>query len=142
MKKNKILFVCVGNSVRSQIAESILRNKEIENIEVFSAGAFPAQYVDELTKEVLDENNIYFSELNPEDVMKYKEKEFDYVILLDETISRSLPTFPGDPEVLNWYMDDPIRVLGSRERKKEAFQSIFNKIDNKISEFLDNKYEE
>jgi len=135
MEKKKVLFVCTGNSVRSQMAEAYLKELDNEHFATYSAGVTPAG-VHELTRKVMDEEGISLENHYSKNVRKFEQKNFDYVIPLCEVAAMSLPEFPGDYERLNWYMDDPIRVLGDQEKRLRAFRFTRNLIRRRIENFI------
>ena|SRR6056297_3577491 len=135
LSKKRVLFVCTGNSVRSQMAEAIFRHLAGENYEVMSAGSHPAP-VHELTEETLKKNNIPVEEFTSNQVNEFKAEKLDYVIVLCEVAHHYLPEFSTDPEILKWFLDDPINIIGSREKQQKGFQMAFNQLKQKIQEFL------
>ncbi len=134
-KKVKVLFVCTGNSVRSQMAEAFLKDMDKEHFEVYSAGITPAG-INELTRKVMDEEGISLENQHSKSVEKYQSVNFDYVIPLCEVAALNLPDFPGDYQRLNWFMDDPIRIIGDREKRLRAFRFTRNLIRRRIENFI------
>ncbi len=135
MSKKSVLFVCTGNSVRSQMAEALLRHYGGDQFEVFSAGTTPAG-VHRLTKQVLGEIGIDIDSQYSKHIDTFKDKSFDYVIFLCEVAALSCPNFPGNYERINWFIDDPIRVIGNDERRLLAFQWTRNMLKTRILEFI------
>lgn len=133
--KKRILFICTGNSVRSQMAEALLKSLGSEKFEVYSAGITPAG-VHRMTKQVMAEIGISMEGHHSQHVSEYENTSFDYVIPLCEVAALSCPEFPGNHERLNWYIDDPIRVFGGDERKLMAFRITRNILKKKIEEFI------
>jgi arsenate reductase len=131
----KVLFICTGNSVRSQIADAFLKNLGGDNFEVYSAGVTPAG-VHNLTKQVMGEIGISMEGYRSNHVEEYKNIAFDYVIPLCEVAALSCPEFPGKHERINWYIDDPIRIIGDENRKLMAFRITRKIIKKKVSEFI------
>lgn len=134
--KKRVLFVCTGNSVRSQMAEAFLKAHGGDEFEVFSAGITPAG-VNSFTKQVMSEVGISMEDHYSQYVDEYAETSFDYVILLCEVAALSCPNFPGDYKTLNWFIDDPIRVFGDEERKLMAFRVTRNIIEKKVLKFIE-----
>ena len=138
--KQKVLFVCIHNSARSQMAEEILRKLGGEAFEVESAGIEPGTlnpFVVKVLKEI--EINI---EGKPtrlvQDLIKAK-KEFDYVITVcDETSAERCPTFPGRAQRLHWGFKDPSAFKGSDEerlnRTREIRDQIYERIEHRLKE--------
>jgi len=138
MEKENVLFVCTGNSVRSQMAEALLRNLGRDKFNVFSAGTTPAG-VHKHTITVMNEIGISMDGHWSKNLNEYKDKEFDYVIPLCEVAALSCPVFPGKNERLNWFMEDPIRVLGDEERRLMAFRITRNILKKKVLDFIKEK---
>jgi arsenate reductase len=138
MDKKTVLFICTGNSVRSQMAEALLRHFGGDQFEVFSAGFTPAG-IHRYTKQVLNEIGINIDQQYSKHVDEYRARSFDYVIVLCEVAALSCPTFPGNAERINWFMDDPIRVMGSDERRLMAFKITRNMIKDRVMKFIREK---
>ena len=133
--KKQVLFICTGNSVRSQMAEALLKSRGSDSFEVFSAGITPAG-VHRLTKQVMGEIGISMNGHHSQHVSEYENTFFDYVIPLCEVAALSCPEFPGNHKRINWYIDDPIRVLGDDERKLTAFRITRNILKKKVLAFI------
>ncbi|MFH1214831.1 MAG: arsenate reductase ArsC [Candidatus Neomarinimicrobiota bacterium] len=138
MEKKSVLFICTGNSVRSQMAEALLRRFGGEEFEVFSAGFTPAG-IHRLTKQVLSEIGINVDNQYSKHVDEYRNRSFDYVIILCEVAALGCPTFPGQSEKINWFIDDPIRVVGGEERRLMAFQFTRNLLKERVMRFIKEK---
>lgn len=138
MTKETVLFVCTGNSVRSQMAEAILKNVAGDDYEVFSAGSHPAP-IHKFTKETLKKNNIKKHKFTSNHVDEFKDADLDYVIVLCEVAHHYLPEFSSNPQIIKWFMDDPISILGSKNKQKNGFQMAFDDIKKKIRNFVNAK---
>ena len=138
MEKIKVLFVCTGNSVRSQMAQALLNHLDGEHFAAYSAGSKPC-YVHPKTIKVMDESGISMDGHYSKHFDDYKDEHFDYVIPLCEVAALSCPVFPGTKERLNWFIDDPIRVLGDDERRLMAFRMTRNILRQKIQKFIKEK---
>jgi len=133
MDKKSVLFICTGNSVRSQMAEALLRHFGGQQFEVFSAGFTPAG-IHRYTKQVLGEIGINTDSQYSKHVDEYRTRPFDYVIVLCEVAALSCPTFPGNAERINWFIDDPIRVIGSDERRLVALRDDFPRLQELVGQ--------
>ncbi|MCF7741210.1 MAG: arsenate reductase ArsC [Candidatus Marinimicrobia bacterium] len=138
MDKKKILFVCTGNSVRSQMAEAILKNKDLDKYEVYSAGSHPAS-IHKFTRQTLQENGINKIHFTSNSVDEFSDKDLDEVIILCEVAYHYLPEFSTNPKITKWFMDDPINIVGREEKQKQGFQMAFNQIKNRIEEHFEVK---
>jgi protein-tyrosine-phosphatase len=120
----RVLFLCTGNSARSQIAEAILRQLSKNQIEVFSAGNVPQPEIHPLAKQVLEERyGIDTSNLFPKSVDRFIGQHFDYVITVCDRAAETCPVFPGDPERIHWSFEDPAAVQDEDARRR-AFESV------------------
>lgn len=135
MDKKTLLFVCTGNSVRSQMAEALMRQMAGDRFEVFSAGITPAG-LHRFTKQVLAEIGISVENQYSKHIDSFQERQFDYVIFLCEVAAASCPDVQARIERLHWFIEDPIRVIGNDEKRLMAFRWVRNMLQTKIKEFL------
>ncbi len=138
MVKKSVLFICTGNSVRSQMAEALLRQLGGDQFEVFSAGSTPVG-IHRFTKQVLAEIGISVDNQYSKHIDMYRDNNFDYVIVLCEVAALNCPTFPGQVERIEWLIDDPIRVIGDEERRLMAFRITRNILKERIEKFIKEK---
>src|ERR1700693_2197016 len=102
MSKKKVLFLCTGNSARSQMAEGLLRHKAGGRFEVHSAGTNPTTVRPEAGA-VLNELGIDISNQSPKSVAEFKgRQEFDYVITVCDAANEACPVFPDTARRLHW----------------------------------------
>ena len=138
MNKMKVLFVCVHNSARSQMAEAFLKQMAGDRFEVESAGLEPGK-LNPFTIEVMKEVGIDISQNKTKSVFDfYKQgKQYDYVITVcDESQSGACPMFPGKGERLHWGFDDPSGFQGAWEEKLEKTREVRDKIKRRIIEWF------
>ena len=140
MNKKRVLFVCVHNSARSQMAEAFLKQMVGDRFEVESAGLEPGM-LNPVVVEVMKEVGIDISQNLTKSVFEfYKQgKQYDYVITVcDESQSGACPVFPGKGERLHWGFDDPSSFQGSPEERLAKTRVVRDKIRKKIEEWLQN----
>lgn len=135
MPRLKVLFICTGNSVRSQMAEALLKHFGGDKFEVYSAGTSPA-YVHPNTIKVMEEIGISMDGHRSKHTSEVEKIDFDYVILLCEVAAASCSHLKGKKGTLKWFIDDPIRVIGPEERKLTAFRITRNILKDKILKFI------
>jgi arsenate reductase len=133
--RKKLLFVCTGNSARSQMAEGLLRHIAGDRFEVFSAGTRPTDIRPEAMR-VMDEIGIDISGQYPKFVDKFIGQNFDYVVTVCDNANESCPVFPGRAERLHWSFQDPAAVEGSEIERFSAFRKIRDEIRARIGSFL------
>jgi len=130
-EKKKILFLCTGNSVRSQMAEGLMRHFRGDEFEVYSAGVEP-KGVNSLAIEVMREIGIDISHQGSKHLDEYREERFDYIVTLCDHAATTCPLFPGEGKIIHRGFRDPTKVEGSEEEKKE----VFRKMRDEIKEFV------
>lgn len=118
----RVLFLCTGNSARSQIAEALLTRKGRGAFEAGSAGSAPAAQVHPLTVEVLREHGIDWTGRTPKRIDAVQHRAWDFVITVCDRAKESCPTFPGQPIHAHWGMSDPAAVVSAPHEKRRAFQ--------------------
>jgi arsenate reductase len=123
--KIRVLFICTGNSARSQMAEAMLRDLSRGRIEVHSAGSEPRDAIHTLAYRVMREQ--YHLSLDgqfPKPITQYLGQHFDYIIAVCNKAAEACPVFPGDPEKINWFYDDPASATGTEEQQYRAFETV------------------
>ncbi|MEH6734610.1 MAG: metalloregulator ArsR/SmtB family transcription factor [Shewanella sp.] len=130
MKKKTVLFLCTGNSARSQMAEALLRNKAADQFDVFSAGTSPEQ-VDVRTIEAITRFGIDAGDLVSKHLQTFAGKDFDYVITLCEKANNECRSYPGAGKQLAWDFPDPKTRTGNH-----PFSSTMTELNNRLSMFL------
>src|ERR1035437_6467697 len=119
MSKIKVLFVCVHNSARSQMAEAFLKQLGGEEFEVESAGMEPG-ILNAIVIEVMQEIDIDISKNETKSVFELfkKGRLFDFVITVcDAAKAERCPIFPGITKRLNWSFEDPSTFTGTVDEK-------------------------
>src|SRR5258705_7036058 len=128
----RVLFLCTGNSARSQMAEALLRHLSKDGIEVFSAGSAPMPEVHPLAKETLEYRyGIPTDALSPKSMNSLLGERFDYVITVCDRAAEACPVFPGDPERIHWSFEDPAAVEDEGARRR-AFARVANGITGRL----------
>ena len=131
----KVLFLCTGNSVRSQMAEGLLNALGAGKWKAQSGGVFPS-YVHPLAIRAMEEVGIHISEQTSKSMNQFLKKAFDYIITLCDEAARSCPTFPGQSKRLHWPLEDPAAAIGPIEERLVVFRRIRDEIKRKIEELL------
>jgi protein-tyrosine-phosphatase len=127
----RVLFLCTGNSARSQMAEALLRHMTHGRAEVFSAGTEPKADIHPLAKAVLEEKfRIDTVALRPKHLRQFEDERFDYVITVCDRAAESCPVFPGDPEQIHWSFPDPALLEPSAQRP--AFEKIASELTGRM----------
>jgi arsenate reductase len=132
----RVLFVCTGNSARSQIAEALLRQYGGDDFAAFSAGTEP-HGLNPLTVMVLAEAGIDWSKARSKSVMEFLDESWDYVITVCDRARQVCPAFPGEHNSLHWGLDDPAEVDGTDEQKLAAFRATQMQVGMRIRPFVE-----
>ena len=133
MPPTRVLFLCVHNSARSQLAEGILRARAGDRVQVFSAGSAPS-YVHPLALRVLQERGIDVSQHRSKSVDEFAHTQFDYVITL--CAEEVCPIFLGATQKLHWALPDPSAVPGNDSEQLDAFRQTANELEKRLRLFL------
>lgn len=138
MQKKKVLFVCIHNSARSQMAEAFLNNMAGDRFEAESAGIEPG-ILNPLAVEAMKEVGMDISQNKTKGVLEFikRGKLFHYVITVcDETGAERCPVFPTTAKRLHWSFQDPSTFEGTYEERLEETRKVRDEIKNRISEWL------
>ena len=130
-EKKKVLFLCTGNSARSQMAEGLLRNYAGQYFEVVSAGIAPTQVRPEAIA-VMREIGIDISNQRSKSVDAFTGHEFDYVITVCDNANEQCPVFPGETDRIHWSFEDPAVAAGDEIARLEVFRRVRNEISARL----------
>jgi len=133
----RVLFVCTGNSARSQMAEGLLRQLGQGEYDVASAGTKPSR-VNPFAIQAMDEKGIDISRHTSDHVDKYMGQEFDFVITVCDNAKETCPYFPTNKTRLHWSFEDPAAATGDDEEILAEFRRIRDQIEAQIKKFLQN----
>ncbi len=140
MDKKKVLFVCIHNSARSQMAEAFLKQLAGDRFEAESAGLEPGK-LNSVVVEVMKESGIDISRNKTKSVFDFfkQGKKYDYVVTVcDESQAEKCPIFPGTAvtQRMHWGFNDPASFQGTREEKIEKTREVRDKIKRRIIEWI------
>lgn len=138
MNKQRVLFVCIHNSARSQMAEAFLKQLAGDKFEVESAGLEPGR-LNPIVVEAMKEAGIDISHNKTKGVFDLikQSKLYAYVITVcDEAQAERCPVFPGVAQRLHWSFEDPSRFEGSYEEKLQKTRNVRDKIKQSIQEWI------
>ncbi len=136
MNKRKVLFLCTGNSARSQMAEALLKNLAQGQFEVFSAGSRPS-IVNPLAIAVMKERGLDISHNRSKHLNEFLNQPFDYVITVCDNAAETCPVFPGRATRIHWSFPDPAAVEGSTEEKLNAFRNVRDDLETTFRNWLE-----
>jgi len=131
----RVIFVCTGNSARSQLAEAILRREGRDAFEVVSAGVEP-HGVNPLTIRTLAKVGIDIRGARSKSVEEFVGQPFDYVITVCDRARETCPYFPGGRETLHWGFDDPADATGTEAERLAVFERVMGEIAGRVRTFV------
>src|SRR4030043_1391068 len=135
MNKSRVLFLCTGNSCRSQLAEAIVNSRLADRWEAFSAGSHPAGYVHPLAIKALSEIGIDHHGRS-KSIDEFQGQLFDAVIILCDQADDECPVWLGRGRNLHNPFPDPAKVTGDEEKKMAAFRQVRDSIAEELLRLL------
>ena len=118
----RVLFVCTGNSARSQLAEALLTARGAGRFAAASAGSHPVGRVSRRAVAALSELGIDWSGRTPRGLAGLEREPWDLVITVCDSAKQVCPVFPGARAVAHWDLPDPIDAVGTEEEVREVFR--------------------
>jgi arsenate reductase (thioredoxin) len=131
----RVLFLCTGNSARSQMAEALLEQAGGEDFEVESAGTEP-KGVNPYTIRVLDESGLDWSGARSKAASDFVGQHWDYVITVCDRARQACPVFPGQYNTMHWGLEDPAEVEGTDEERLAAFRRTKVELAMRLRPFI------
>jgi arsenate reductase len=133
--KPKVLFLCTGNSARSQMAEGYLRHVAGDLFEPLSAGIEPKD-LNPLAVQAMSEIGVDISHQKSKDVVSFLGQHIPYVVTVCDNARERCPIFPRTYKFVHWSFDDPAAAQGTREEKLAVFRRVRDEIARRIDEEL------
>jgi arsenate reductase (thioredoxin) len=133
MMKRRILFLCTGNSARSQMAEALVRLMAGDHFEAVSAGTHPVG-LNPGAIEAMRELEVDISRQQSKSVSDFVGQPFDYVITVCDRAKEACPIFPDALHLLHWSFDDP--ATAPDEQRREVFRKVRDEITDALWQFL------
>ncbi|TRZ97926.1 MAG: arsenate reductase ArsC [Nitrospiraceae bacterium] len=134
--KKPVLFLCTGNSCRSQMAEGFLRHFAGDRFDVASAGTRPA-VLNPGAIDAMREVGVDIAQHRSKSVDEFAGQRFDHVITVCDRARESCPIFPGPTCLHQWSFDDPAEATGTLEERMAVFRRVRDEIAARIRRFLD-----
>jgi arsenate reductase len=133
----RVLFLCTGNSCRSQMAEGLLRRiVPPAVVEVASAGTNPKPVHPDAVR-IMREILVDISAQRSKSLDQFLDYEFDFVITLCDEAQEACPTFPGAAQHLHWSLPDPAAAHGAEEERLAAFRAVRNDLATRMDGMLE-----
>jgi len=135
-EKKKILFLCTGNSCRSQMAEAWTRQLRNDDYEAYSAGTAP-KGLDHIAVHVMSEAGVDISSQKSKNIDSLGGIKFDYVITLCDSARESCPYYPAKTKLIHKEFDDPPSQAKGAENDKDII-NIYRRVRDEIKEYIMN----
>ncbi|MEW6584715.1 MAG: arsenate reductase (thioredoxin) [Nitrospirota bacterium] len=132
----KIMFLCTGNSCRSQMAEGFAREFGKGIIEAHSAGINPAG-LNERAVKIMKEIGIDISHHKSKAIDEELLKKMDVVITLCDNAAESCPWTPPEIKRLHWSLKDPVKAVGTEDEILKEFRAVRDEIEQRVKDFIE-----
>jgi len=136
MKRQQVLFLCTGNSARSQMAKGLVNHLLGNQWAAHSAGTQPAETIHLLAVQAMDELGIDISSQRPKPVEEFRGTDFDLVITLCGDAAENCPLWLGQGRVVHIGFPDPVKATGSQDERMAAFRKVRDQIQEKVIAYL------
>jgi protein-tyrosine-phosphatase len=132
----RVLFLCTGNSARSQMAEALAEQLSAGVVRAASAGSHPKPLHPNAVR-VMRERGIDIAGRHPKHLGEFTGARFDYVISLCDRVREICPEFPGTPQAIHWSVRDPAREPGTDDETLPAFERTAAELETRIGFLLE-----
>jgi arsenate reductase len=136
MSKRKVLFLCTGNSARSQISEGLVNHYLGESWEAVSAGTRPSGHVHPLAIRAMAELDVDISDQRSKSADEFREVEFDLVVTVCDNAARNCPAWLGQGRVVHIGFPDPAAATGSEAEQLQVFRQVRDAIRQEVLGYL------
>ena len=131
----RLLFLCTGNSARSQIAEALVEHRSAGTVEARSAGSHPKPLHPNAVR-VMAERGVDLSDHTPKPLTRFARSRFERVITLCDKVREVCPDFPGTPTAVHWSIADPAAAGDTDEATYPAFEAVADQIERRVALLL------
>jgi arsenate reductase len=136
MSKKRVLFLCTGNSARSQMAEGLVNHFLGAGWEAYSAGTHPVGYVHPLAIQAMLELGINISGHRSKPADEFRNTPFDLVVTVCDDAAENCPLWLGQGRIVHIGLPDPARATGSRAEQLKIFCRVRDAIRQQVLEYL------
>ena len=141
MSKKRVLFLCTGNSCRSQMAEGLVSHSLRESWEAHSAGTQSSGYVHQLAVQAMLELGINISGHRSKSVDDFRDTHFDLVVTVCDDAAENCPVWLGGGRAVHIGFPDPARVTGSHAEQLGLFRQVRDAIRHQVLEYLEKEFD-
>lgn len=132
----RVLFICTGNTARSQMAQALLEHHGGARFDVTSAGLEPGE-LQPLTRQVLQERGLDTDHLHAKGTTPLLGQHFAYVITVCDRAERNCPIFPFAVRRESWPFEDPAAAQGKEEERLAVFRRVRDEIENRVARWVE-----
>ena len=136
MSKNRVLFLCTGNSARSQMAEALVNHLLGDRWEAASAGTRPSADVHPLAVQVMAELGMDISSNRPKSTEEFRGVDFDLVITVCDNAARDCPTWLGMGRQVHLGFPDPAAAEGGEQARVQIFRQVRDAIREQLVSYV------
>jgi arsenate reductase len=137
MMKKRVLFLCTGNSARSQMAEGLVNHFLGDRWEAYSAGTAPTGHVHPLAIQAMAELGVDISAQRSKSVDEFRGTDFDLVITLCDQAAQNCPLWLGPGQVRHMGFPDPAVAIGSEAERLEVFRQVRDGLHQEVLRYLE-----
>lgn len=134
--KARVLFLCTGNSARSQMAEALARTRSGGIVEAYSAGSHPKPLHPNAVRVMRDEHGIDLGAHQPRHFEVYAKQRFDWVISLCDRVREVCPEFSAQPETIHWSIPNPVTPASDDATSYRLFRETARGLETRIGFLL------
>jgi len=135
VSKKGILFLCTGNSCRSQMAEGFAKKMLSKDLKISSAEIEPMR-INPIAVKVMQEVGIDISQQRSKNISEVPIDKIDLVVTLCGDAAENCPVFPGKVKKIHWAIEDPAKAQGSEEEIAKVFRKVRDNIKSSIISYL------
>jgi arsenate reductase len=135
MSKPRVLFLCTGNSCRSQMAEGLARFLSKGAVDAFSAGTHPKP-IHSLALKAMSEVGVDISDQQSKGIEQFDGQSFDFVVTVCDAANEACPIWPGARARVHWSLDDPAQAVGTEAQRLVVFRRVRDQIRQRVNLFL------
>lgn len=130
--RKTVLFLCIHNSSRTQMAEAFMNNLYGEWFKAYSAGTKEGKSIDPYAEKVMAEIGIDISKQKPKSMNSFKGQKFNYLITVCNNLKAVCPSFPGGTVCRHWTIKDPEMSYGTEQHKLAVYREVRDEIRYQI----------
>jgi protein-tyrosine-phosphatase/DNA-binding transcriptional ArsR family regulator len=132
----RVLFLCTGNSARSQMAEALARHRSGGSVEAYSAGSHPKPLHPHAVRAMREAHDIDLRGAESKRLDAFADQPFDWVITLCDRVREVCPELPGHPETIHWSIPDPAAGQSEDEAGYARFQETARELETRVGFLL------